>query len=100
MAIAREMCSQFGFADAFVSKGAFDGESQVGTSHLEIYQRGALHSEAGNDNRPDPAFAVFLRQIENEPQLFSRNLHRAFRSASCALRRVAKRGGSKKDGGE
>jgi hypothetical protein len=90
MAIRGQMRFEFCLADAFVPESALDGEIQLRTPYLEVCQRRAFHSETGNDNRSDPAFAAFLRQIENELQLFSRNLRRAFPAASSALRRLAK----------
>src|SRR5437016_12398400 len=73
MAFRGQMRFEFGLADAFVPESTFDGELQLGTPYMEVCQRRALHSEAGNDNRSDPIFAAFVRQIENELQLFSRN---------------------------
>ena len=65
-------------------------EGQVGTLHVEVGERRAFHSEPGNDDGSDPAFPAFLRQIDNELQLSSRNLRRAFPAASSAFRRRGK----------
>lgn len=100
MAIGRQMGSDFCLPGAFVSQSAFDSESQVGTLCLEVHERRAFNSEPRNNDRPDPALATFVRQIEDEFELAARNLRRSFPTASSALRRLAKHGGSKKDGGD
>src|SRR5207248_1824972 len=48
MTVRVTMRPDFCLARAFASQSAFDGESQVGTFHVEVYERRALHSEAGN----------------------------------------------------
>ena len=56
MAVRGQMRFDFRRPARFVSESAFDRENQIAAPHMQIDELRAFHSEARNDDRPDPAF--------------------------------------------
>jgi hypothetical protein len=100
MAVRGQMRPDFCLAGAFVAQGSVDGESQIGTPPVEIHERSAFDPESWNDDGADPVLVAVDREIDDEFHLSSRDLRRTLPPPSRALRRLAKQGGSEKNGGE
>ncbi len=57
---------------------------------MQIDQLRALDCKSRNDDRAGPTLSAFIRQINDQPELVTRNLRDAFPPAGSCFRRLAK----------